>query len=48
MLTEKHPDIQIYCGSIDRQLNENGYICLDLEMQEIVSLVLNNKIATFH
>ena len=26
MLTEKHPDIQIYCGSIDRQLNEKGYI----------------------
>ena len=26
MLTEKHPDIQIYCGSIDRQLNENAYI----------------------
>lgn len=26
MLTEKHPDIQIYCGSIDRQMNENGYI----------------------
>ena len=26
MLTEKHPDIQNYCGSIDRQLNENGYI----------------------
>lgn len=26
MLTEKHPDIQIYCGSIDRHLNENGYI----------------------
>ena len=26
MLTEKHPDIQIYCGSIDRQLNDNGYI----------------------
>ena len=26
MLTEKHPDIQIDCGSIDRQLNENGYI----------------------
>lgn len=26
ILTEKHPDIQIYCGSIDRQLNENGYI----------------------
>ena len=26
MLTEKHPDIQIYCGSMDRQLNENGDI----------------------
>lgn len=26
MLSEKHPDIQIYCGSIDRQLNEHGYI----------------------
>ena len=26
MLTEKHPDIQNDCGSIDRQLNENGYI----------------------
>lgn len=30
MLTEKHPDIQIYCGSIDRQLNENGYILPEL------------------
>ena len=48
MLTEKHPDIQIYCGSIDRQLNENGYILPGLGVQEIVSLVLNNKIATFH
>lgn len=26
MLSEKHPDIQIYCGSIDRQLNDHGYI----------------------
>lgn len=26
MLSEKHPDIQIYCGSIDRELNEHGYI----------------------
>ena len=25
-LSEKHPDIQIYCGSIDRELNEHGYI----------------------
>ena len=26
MLTEKHPDIQIYCGEVDRELNEHGYI----------------------
>lgn len=26
MLSEKHPDIQIYCGSIDRELNEHRYI----------------------
>ncbi len=26
MLSEKHPDIQIYCGSVDRELNEHGYI----------------------
>lgn len=26
MLSEKHPDIQIYCGSIDRELNDHGYI----------------------
>lgn len=26
MLAEKHPDIQIYCGSIDRELNDHGYI----------------------
>ena len=25
-LSEVHPDIQIYCGEIDRGLNENGYI----------------------
>ena len=25
-LSEAHPDIQIYCGEIDRGLNENGYI----------------------
>ena len=48
MLAEKHPDIQIYCGSIDRELNEMDIFCQDLVMQEIVSLVLNNKIATFH
>ncbi len=26
-LSEAHPDIQIYCGVVDRQLNENAYIC---------------------
>lgn len=26
-LHETHPDIQIYCGHLDRCLNENAYIC---------------------
>jgi len=26
-LQEAHPDIQIYIGHLDRQLNENAYIC---------------------
>ena len=26
MVEEKHPDVQIYCSSIDRQLNEKAYI----------------------
>ncbi|MDR0924784.1 MAG: uracil phosphoribosyltransferase [Hungatella sp.] len=26
-LREAHPDIQIYIGHLDRQLNENAYIC---------------------
>ena len=26
-LRKDHPDIQIYVGSLDRQLNENAYIC---------------------
>ena len=26
-LQEAHPDIQIYVGHLDRQLNENAYIC---------------------
>lgn len=26
LLSEKHPDIQIYCASIDRKLNDHGYI----------------------
>ena len=31
-LHEAHPDVQIYCGSLDRELNENAYICRDLVM----------------
>lgn len=26
-LHEAHPDVQIYIGSLDRELNENAYIC---------------------
>lgn len=26
-LHKKHPDVQIYCGQLDRCLNENAYIC---------------------
>ena len=26
-LENAHPDIQIYVGNIDRELNENAYIC---------------------
>ena len=26
-LHEAHPDVQIYCGHLDRELNENAYIC---------------------
>ena len=25
-LTEKHPDVQVYCASLDERLNESGYI----------------------
>ena len=25
-LSEAHPDIEIYCGEVDRELNEHGYI----------------------
>ncbi len=26
-LKEAHPDVEIYCGHLDRELNENAYIC---------------------
>jgi uracil phosphoribosyltransferase len=26
-LHEAHPDVQVYVGHLDRQLNENAYIC---------------------
>lgn len=25
--TKAHPDVQVYCGSIDRELNDDAYIC---------------------
>ena len=37
-LHEAHPDVQIYCGHLDRELNDHAYICQVLEMPEIVSL----------
>ena len=27
VVTEKHPDVKIFCAHIDRELNENKYIC---------------------
>ena len=27
VLSKAHPDIEIYCGNLDRCLNENAYIC---------------------
>ena len=26
-LAKAHPDVQIYCSTIDRQLNKDAYIC---------------------
>ena len=26
-LTKEHPDVQVYVGHLDRELNENAYIC---------------------
>ena len=26
-LREAHPDVEVYCGHVDRELNENAYIC---------------------
>ena len=26
VMQEKHPDVDIYCGTVDEKLNENGYI----------------------
>lgn len=31
-LAKAHPDVQIYCGNIDRQLNKDAYICRVLEI----------------
>ena len=37
-LHEAHPDVQIYVGHLDRELNENAYICPGLGMPETVFL----------
>ena len=29
-ISEEHPDVQFYVGQLDRELNENAYICPDL------------------
>ena len=34
MLHEAHPDVQIYVGHLDRELNEEHIYVLDLGMQE--------------
>ena len=26
-LREAHPDVEVYCGHVDRELNEHAYIC---------------------
>lgn len=26
-LSEEHPDVKIFVGNLDRELNENAYIC---------------------
>jgi uracil phosphoribosyltransferase len=26
LITSTHPDVEIYCAAVDRQLNDNGYI----------------------
>lgn len=43
-LHKAHPDVQIYVGHLDRQLNEQAYICPGLEMLAIEYSVLNNNI----
>ena len=42
VVTEKHPDVKIFCAHIDRELNENKYICPglgdagDLELNKVL------------
>ena len=26
LITDKHPDVELYCGAVDEKLNEHGYI----------------------
>ena len=42
-LHKEHPDVQIYVGHLDRELNNHAYICRDLAMLETVFSVLSKE-----
>ena len=42
-LHKEHPDVQIYVGHLDRELNDHAYICRDLAMLETVFSVLSKE-----
>ena len=43
-LEKAHPDIELYCASIDDHLNEQGYIIPGLVMRAIRFLGRNNSL----
>ena len=42
-MQECHPDVDMYIGALDEQLNSHGYIVPDLAMQETVSSAQNRR-----
>lgn len=46
-LMKAHPDIQLYVGCLDRELNENAYICPVWAMQATEFSAQNNLFSTF-